>query len=332
LLTTRYFDTTDKDLREAAAVIAAGGLVCFPTETVYGLGADAMNPNAARDTYAAKGRPSDNPLIVHISRFEDLEVLAAEVPPVAKTLAEAFWPGPLTMVFHKRPEVPEATTGGLDTVAVRLPDSEPTLKLIEYAGTPVSGPSANLSGHPSPTSWQHCRDDLDGKVDGIIMGDPCRGGIESTVLSLTDKVLTVLRPGLVTPEMISEATGQPCVYDPAILGRPDPAMRPKAPGMKYKHYAPKAEMVLYSGSAENVRAAIDAEAERQRSAGKKVSVLLYGGEDTRLVARDFFAKLRAADDENVDLILAAALPAGEELAFSVMNRMLKAAGYTVIEV
>ena len=332
MLKTKYYDTTDEDLREAAAVIAAGGLVCFPTETVYGLGADAMNPNAARDTYAAKGRPSDNPLIVHISAFEELEGLAARIPAAAKTLSDAFWPGPLTMVFAKRPEVPDATTGGLATVAVRLPDSEPTLRLIRYAGTPVSGPSANLSGHPSPTSWQHCRDDLDGKVDGIIMGEPCRGGIESTVLSLTDEVLTVLRPGLITPAMISGATGLPCVYDPAILGRPDPALRPRAPGMKYKHYAPKADMILYSGSRESVKAAIDAEAEKQRAAGKKVSVLLYGSEETRLVAREFFAKLREADEDGADIILAAALPAGEELAFSVMNRMLKAAGYNVIEV
>ncbi len=329
---TTYFTTSDGDLRKAGAIIAAGGLVAFPTETVYGLGADALNPSAAKDTYAAKGRPSDNPLIVHISVFEQIQAIAEEVPAVAKTLSDAFWPGPLTMVFKKKPIVPDETTGGLPTVAVRLPDSEATRKLIDYAGTPVSGPSANLSGHPSPTSWQHCSHDLDGKVDGIIMGDPCRGGIESTVLDLTGDALQVLRPGLITPAMITEATGLPCGYDPAILGRPEPSLRPKAPGMKYKHYAPKADMILYSGEPDKVRTTIDEEASRQRAQGKKVAVLLYGDEETSLVAREFFAKLREADDQNVDLILAAALPAGEQLAFSVMNRMLKAAGYRVVEV
>ncbi len=329
---TAYFTTSEDDLRKAGAIIAAGGLVAFPTETVYGLGADALSPSAAKDTYAAKGRPSDNPLIVHISAFDQIETLAEEVPDAAKLLADAFWPGPLTMVLRKKPIVPDETTGGLPTVAVRLPDSDAARRLIDLAGTPVSGPSANLSGHPSPTSWQHCRHDLDGRIDGIIMGEPCRGGIESTVLDLTGEKPQILRPGLITPEMVTEATGLPCGYDPAILGRPDPALRPKAPGMKYRHYAPKAEMILYSGPADRVRSVIGKEAEKQRALGKNVAVLLYGEEETALLAREFFARLREADDQNVDLILAAALPAGDELAFSVMNRMLKAAGYRIVEV
>ena len=235
---TLLLTTEDKDIKRAADIIKAGGLVAFPTETVYGLGADAFDPDAAKKSYAAKGRPSDNPLIVHIAKTEALYSLAASVPQEALKLAEAFWPGPLTMVLPKLPKVPDETTGGLNTVAIRMPKSAATLRLIECSGTAISGPSANISGRPSPTSWQHVKNDLFGKIDAIIMGEPCEGGIESTVLDLTDPGRpAILRPGLVTPEMIAAVLKTDVSYDPALFAKPseDPAFRPKAPGQKYKH-------------------------------------------------------------------------------------------------
>ncbi|MBO4861475.1 MAG: threonylcarbamoyl-AMP synthase, partial [Firmicutes bacterium] len=181
MIETLLLSTEDADLRKAAEIVKNGGLAAFPTETVYGLGADAFSPDSARKAYAAKGRPSDNPLIVHIAKTADMYKVAKTVPDEAMKLAEAFWPGPLTMVLPKRDELPGETTGGLDTVAVRMPDSPATLKFIEYSGTAVSGPSANISGRPSPTSWQHVQADLGGRIDAIICGEPCTGGIESTV-------------------------------------------------------------------------------------------------------------------------------------------------------
>ena len=307
--------------------------MAFPTETVYGLGADAFDPAAARKSYAAKGRPSDNPLIVHIAKTEDLYGLAEDVPEEALKLAEAFWPGPLTMVLPKRPEVPDATTGGLDTVAVRMPKSAATLKLIELSGTALSGPSANISGRPSPTSWQHVKNDLNGKIDGIIMGDPCEGGIESTVLDLTDpEHPAILRPGLITPEMIAAVLKKDVTYDPALFAKPseDPDYRPKAPGQKYKHYSPKAQMVLFEGPAEAVSAAMEQRRAAEAAAGKKVFVI------ERPDPQSFFAKLRQFDAEGADLILASAadgIPGFEgSLKFSLTNRMLKAAGYNIVKV
>ncbi len=332
---TVYYGTDDGQLTEAARVIQRGGLVAFPTETVYGLGGNAFSAAGAKAIYAAKGRPSDNPLIVHIADTADLGRLAAEIPPAAHKLAEAFWPGPLTMVFRKKPEVPDETTGGLPTVAVRMPDSEPTLKLIRLAGLPLAGPSANLSGRPSPTAWQHVRDDLDGRIDGIIKGEPCRGGIESTVLDVTGEgELVILRPGLITPEMISMASGLPVSYDPAVIGRPEEGLVPRAPGMKYKHYAPKCPMILYSGSPENVLAAIKKKQLHELAKGQLVMVLAYGPEKKAIappevMAREFFANLRELDDAGADLILAAALPEGDSLSFSLMNRMLRSAAFHV---
>jgi len=329
---TILLSTEDKDIRRAAQILRGGGLVAFPTETVYGLGADAFDPDAARKAYAAKGRPSDNPLIVHIAKTEDLYRLAKSVPKEALKLAEAFWPGPLTMVLPKRPEVPKETTGGLDTVAVRMPRSAATLKLIEYSGTAVSGPSANISGRPSPTSWLHVKNDLDGRIDAIICGDPSEGGIESTVLDLTDPSNPViLRPGLVSPEMISAVTGCEVSYDPALFAKPseDPSYRPKAPGQKYKHYAPKAQMILYTGPEKAVMQAIKEKLEEDKAQGLKTGVI------ERPEPRTFFAKLREFDASGCDIILAAAPDDSEgfsgSLKFSLMNRMLKAAGYNIIK-
>ena len=328
-MNTVIYGTSEKDIEKAAKVIACGGLVAFPTETVYGLGADAFDPEAAKKAYAAKGRPSDNPLIVHIAKFEDLERLTpvfdaaenggkeAEFCVRVKKLAEAFWPGPLTVVLPKRNEVPKETTGGLDTVAVRMPSSEPTPKLIECSGTLVSGPSANLSGKPSPTCWQHVQEDLGGRIDGIIAGDPCVGGIESTVLDV--RTMTILRPGLITPEMIAAVTGKDVSYDKALFEKPseDPDFHPMAPGQKYRHYAPKAEMHVVPE--EKI---MDRYME-ERAKGKKVGCIV------RPDAKTFFAMLREYDEEGVDIILASALPEGDSLSFSIMNRVLKSAGYNI---
>ena len=334
-MNTILLNTSEID--RAAAIIKAGGLVGFPTETVYGLGGNALDPEASAKIYAAKGRPSDNPLIVHMSDFSELGVIAAEVPPEAKTLADAFWPGPLTMVLPKKPVVPDATTGGLKTVAVRMPMDSAALQLIKLSGVPIAAPSANISGRPSPTRWEHVYADLNGKIDAILQGEPCVGGIESTVLDLTDpKHPQVLRPGLITPEDFEAVLGIPVDYDPAILRRPDDPAKPgenlvpKAPGMKYKHYAPKAEMTLYSGSREAVAERIAADRKILESNGKKVASLIY--DDARGAAASLFDDLRRADDSGVDVILAMALPEGESLNYSVMNRMLKSAGYNIIEV
>ena len=329
---TLYLTTAEADIARAADIIRRGGLVGFPTETVYGLGGSALDPQAAKAIYAAKGRPSDNPLIVQIAKVEEMEALAASVPENAWKLAGAIWPGPLTMVLPKKPCVPDETTGGLQTVAIRCPANEAARRLIELSDVPIAAPSANLSGRPSPTRWEHVKHDLDGRMDACIMGDPCIGGIESTVLDLTDPDHPqVLRPGLITPERVTEVLGVPCTYDPAILGKPEEGLVPKAPGMKYKHYAPKADMTLFEGPDAAVRREIRAQAEALRTAGKQAAVLLYGsGEEA---AAKLFADLRRLDEEGADVILAQALDGTKaSVNYSVMNRMLKAAGYHIKEV
>ncbi len=327
---TLYLSTAEEDLKIGAAIIRTGGLVAFPTETVYGLGGNALDPEASKKIYAAKGRPSDNPLIVHISEISQIEGLVAGFPENAKKLADAIWPGPMTIVLKKKPAVPDETTGGLDTVAVRMPASPAALRLISLAKVPIAAPSANLSGHPSPTRWQHVKEDLDGRADAVIMGEPCVGGIESTVIDMTGELPQILRPGLITPERVTQVLGVPCDYDPAIMGRPDPGLIPKAPGMKYRHYAPKAEMRLFSGDKEAVERTVRETAEALRLEGKTVSVIMY--DDSRDAAERLFDDLRRSDIEGVDVILAAALPEGESVAFSVMNRMLKSAGYNIQQV
>ncbi|MBR5756850.1 MAG: threonylcarbamoyl-AMP synthase [Firmicutes bacterium] len=348
-LNTLYLTTSDEDLRKAAEIIKAGGLVAFPTETVYGLGGNALNKFAAKAIYEAKGRPSDNPLIVHIAKTEELTDIAMNFPLPARKLAEAIWPGPMTMVLPKFDVVPDETTGGLNTVAIRCPANDAARRLIEYSGVPIAAPSANISGRPSPTRWEHVKADLDGKIDAVIMGEPCVGGIESTVVDMTEELPLILRPGLITPERISEVTGLFCDYDPAIkdnaeyvnMALLDPmtpkeelekktTLAPKAPGMKYKHYAPKAQMQIYSGSKENIMHAIDRDCAILEEAGCKVRTILY--EEAQEAARNLFADLRAADEDECDVILASALSDDESVAYSVMNRMLKSAGYNITEV
>lgn len=231
-------------IKEGARIIRDGGLCAFPTETVYGLGGDALLKEASRQIYAAKGRPSDNPLIVHISDLKEIEPLIAEMPKKALLLAQKFWPGPMTMIFKKSPLIPYETTGGLDTVAIRFPSHPVAMELIREAGVPVAAPSANISGRPSTTSGAHCREDLNGRVDAIIDGGSSDIGLESTIVDVTGEEPQLLRPGAVTKEMLEEALSEAVIEDVALKGPLNEGEKPKAPGMKYRHYAPKAPMVL----------------------------------------------------------------------------------------
>lgn len=234
-------------IEEAAAILRQGGLVAFPTETVYGLGGDARLKEAARRIYAAKGRPSDNPLIVHISSLSQLDEITAEIPETARRMAESCWPGPLTMVFRKSAAIPDETTGGLDTVAVRFPVDPVARELIARSGTVIAAPSANISGRPSTTSAEHCIEDLNGRIDAIVDGGPCDIGLESTILDVSADEPVLLRPGAVTSEMIECILGIRLREDAALKGPLAEGVKPKAPGMKYRHYAPKAPMVLVRG-------------------------------------------------------------------------------------
>lgn len=332
---TKILNDTTEEIEEAAEIIAGGGLVAFPTETVYGLGADALNSQAVGRVYAAKGRPSDNPMIVHISSYDDMNKLTPQITRDMEKLMKVFWPGAMTMIVKRNPVIPDVTTGGLDTVGIRMPDNPVALKLISEAGCPIAAPSANLSGKPSPTAAQHVIDDLAGRVDAIICSDDCKFGIESTVIDMTGSTPMILRPGIITKEDLETALGKRVLLDPTLNKRPDKFnnedFRPKAPGMKYKHYAPKAQMIVYEGRLEAVEAAIDRERVEREALGQKVCVILFDDGEHKAAARQFFAKLRDADREGADVILAAALKE-EGIGFSVMNRMLKSAGYNIRKV
>lgn len=345
---------------EAAEVLQNGGLVAFPTETVYGLGANALDPVAVKKVYTAKGRPSDNPMIVHIARASELSQLTPKMSVEIIKLIDAFWPGPLTLVLPKQKEVPDEVTGGLSTVGIRMPDDPVALELIRKAGVPVAAPSANLSGSPSPTRPEHVIADLDGKIDVILRGGNCRIGIESTVLDLSTDVPTILRPGMIAPEDIQGVLRKKVEIDPALLRNEawedihpketadgkrtlefstvegkysmNIIQAPKAPGMKYTHYAPKASMTIFEGSRDNVKKEIQRVKEMNESLGNKVGVILFEENDFVAAAQDFFARLRALDEEGADLILAGALSTNEAAGFAVMNRMMKAAGYHIVSV
>ncbi|MCI7301807.1 MAG: L-threonylcarbamoyladenylate synthase [Clostridiales Family XIII bacterium] len=328
---------TEKDIKIAADIIKNGGLVAFPTETVYGLGADALNAQAVAKVYEAKGRPSDNPMIVHIGRASDIGQLTPRLSPDIVALIENFWPGPLTLVVKRKFCVPDRTTGGLDTVGVRMPDSKIALDLITWSGCPIAAPSANLSGKPSPTKAEHVIEDLQGKVDAIIKGPDCRVGIESTVLDVTGDTPTILRPGVITAENIEAAIGKKVAVDPALyVNRPrdvsDEEFKPKSPGMKYKHYAPKADMTIIEGSRDKVKTEIERLRVLNERIGNKVGVILFEERAFIEAAHDFFAKLRELDKQEVDLILAGAMSDTDGVGFAVMNRMLKSAGYNIVRV
>lgn len=332
---TERLEITEKNIAHAGNIIRTGGLVAFPTETVYGLGANALDEDAVRSIYQAKGRPSDNPMIVHIADTAQLADVASEIPETAIPLIQAFWPGPITFIMKKTPEVPMTTTGGLETVGIRMPENETARALIRAARRPIAAPSANRSGKPSPTTYSDVLEDMDGRIDAILMGEDCKVGIESTVLDLTGEVPMILRPGYITKEMLENALGSEVQYDPALMMDPTAwenqgDFHPKAPGMKYKHYAPKAQVRILEGGDEEVHAQMEELKRFYHYQRKKVAVLDYG-RDSQAAAKDFFARLRELDRESVEVILVHALPE-EELGFSVMNRMLKSAGYDVIHV
>ncbi len=332
-------------INAAGQILKQGGLVAFPTETVYGLGANALDEEAARKTYAAKGRPSDNPLIVHIASLEDLYPITKKVPEKAVALAEKFWPGPLTMIFEKSELVPLGTTGGLETVAVRMPDNEVALALIRAGGGYVSGPSANKSGRPSPTMARHVLDDLEGRIDMILDGGPVHIGVESTIVDMTVEPPMILRPGAVTKEMLEETVGEVTV-DHTILTA-DAKTPPKAPGMKYRHYAPRAEMTVVEGSLEKVVDKIGELAAARENEGHRVGIIatqetmgrydhenvkcIGTREDESTVAANLYAILREFDDDGTEYIYSEAF-ASDGIGSAVMNRLLKAAGHHVINV
>lgn len=338
-------DKDRKKIEEAGRIIKAGGLVAFPTETVYGLGADALNPEASKKIYAAKGRPSDNPLIVHISNMESLVWITDSIPEKAKQMAERFWPGPLTMILPKSPRVPIETTGGLDTVAVRIPEHPIALALIKCAGGYIAAPSANTSGKPSPTIAEHVLQDMDGRIPMILDGGPVGIGIESTIVDFTGEIPMILRPGYITQKMIYDVIGE-IQMDPGLI-IDNPEIHPKAPGMKYKHYAPKADLILVNGAQDKVIKKINELIWETETSGKKAGVIgtdetcgLYQAEivksigsrtDEDAIARHLYGILREFDDLNVDKIYSESFST-PRIGQAIMNRMLKAAGYQVIEV
>ena len=339
-------DRIDTDqIRAAGRILREGGLVAFPTETVYGLGGDAFNPASSRKIYAAKGRPSDNPLIVHICRLEDLEKVAVGVPRQALLLAEAFWPGPLTMILPKRPELPLETTGGLDTVAIRFPSHKIAQALIEAGGGFIAAPSANRSGRPSPTLARYCREDLDGRVDMIIDGGQVGLGLESTIVDLTGDRPVILRPGFVTWEKLEEVLGD--VDAGSLLPGPEPDGAPKAPGMKYRHYAPQGNLTVVEGAPDRVAAYINERIHAHRQAGIRTGVICtdetcasYEADlikstgargDEEGAARELFRILREFDDEEAREIYAESFDRSG-VGRALMNRLLKAAGGRVVRV
>ena len=329
----------------AGRIIRSGGLVAFPTETVYGLGGDALDPDASRKIYAAKGRPSDNPLIIHIADMDALDKIVSAIPSAARVLADAFWPGPLTMVLRKSREVPFETTGGLDTVAVRMPSHPAALELIRRSGGYIAAPSANTSGRPSPTEAKHVQADLNGKIDMIIDGGPVGIGIESTIIDLTEDIPMVLRPGFISLEMLRNVLGE-VQMDPG-LHTDDPQYRPKAPGMKYRHYAPKASLTIVEGSEAAVRAKIEELARQAEEAGglagiiatdEDASVYAHGivrsagtRSDEITISQRLFGLLREFDDLHVSAIYSEAFDT-PQLGTAIMNRLIKAAGHQIIQV
>ena len=332
-------------IQTAAKILQEGGLVAFPTETVYGLGGNGLDNSACEKIYLAKGRPSDNPLILHISEFEELKPIVREISPAAQKLMDAFWPGPLTMVFPKSDIVPEKATGGLDTVAVRFPNHPVARAIIHAAGLPIAAPSANSSGKPSPTRASHVEFDLNGKIDMIVDGGAAEWGRESTIVDVSGEVPMILRPGAVTKEMMEEVVGK-VEIDPAILQKPAADLKPKAPGMKYTHYSPKAEVVLVKGETTAVVDEINRLAAEDMAHGFKTGVMateetkdlykadiilsLGSRERPEEIGANLFKYLRKFDFLGAERVYSEVFSEeGEGMA--IMNRLNKAAGYQTID-
>lgn len=339
-------EMVDGPIERAAALIREGMTVAFPTETVYGLGANALDPGAVARIFAAKGRPADNPLIVHVAEPEEAEAIAI-VPPAARLLMKAYWPGPLTLVMRKKEIVPDAVTAGLDTVAVRMPAHPVALMLIRASGVPIAAPSANRSGRPSPTTAAHVLTDMAGRIPLILDGGPCSVGIESTVLDVSRNPAVLLRPGDVTPAMIGKVLGSSVEIPAAMLRALPEGAAVRSPGLKHTHYAPRAPLTVVMGPPGAVAFHIQSRVEENSRKGISTGVLAtaetvgrYDGDyvislgsrsEPRQMARSLFSALRRMDEQGVDRIYAEGIsPEGEGLAF--MNRLLRAAGFTVIDV
>lgn len=331
-------------INEAGIVIAEGGLVAFPTETVYGLGANALDKLAVEKIFKAKGRPQDNPLIVHVADF-NIEPLVKEIPDIARKIMDAYWPGPITLIFNKSDLIPKTTSAGLDTVGIRMPSNLMARKLIEAAGTPIAAPSANISGRPSPTDVESCIEDLSGKIEYILGGDKSQVGLESTIVDCTCTPLCILRPGAITIEMLREIDAG--VYiDKSIMAKPNEDFKPKAPGMKYRHYAPKSPVKIICGDLEKTIAKIN-EIVQNNMGNKKIGIIAtdetkdkypYGvvislGSRKQLdsVGRNLFEVLRGFDAIDVELILSEAFEE-KGVGVAIMNRLKKSAGFDIIEV
>lgn len=342
-----YIDAQNPEtefIHEAAQLIREGLLVALPTETVYGLGANAMDENACKEIFKVKGRPQDNPLIVHVSDLEMVKRLVEQWTPQAALCAERFWPGPLTLVLEKTAFVPDVVSGGLGTVAIRMPKHPVALQLIKESGVPIAAPSANLSGKPSPTNGIHVWKDLRGKIPMILDAGVCSVGVESTVLDLTGEVPTILRPGGITKEQLEEVLGE------VDVDRPSPHQAPKAPGMKYRHYAPKGDLTLFMGTRKNIIRKMSDEIRKGHSRLKKVGILctlesaadlqtqlpellfVLGSESKpEEVAGNLYEGLRLCDERGMDVILAEGV-SENGLGFAIMNRLKKASGQKIIRV
>lgn len=345
MMKTVIISDTD-NLQQAAKILQNGGLVASPTETVYGLCANALDEIAVKNIYKAKGRPSDNPLIVHIADLDMLKPLVQEISPIAKKLMDAFWPGPMTLIFKATDLVPKVVTGGLDTVAIRFPSHPTITKLIKTSGLPLAAPSANTSGKPSPTNFTRVYEDLNGKIDCILEGDHSEYGVESTVVDTTGDIATILRPGGITFEML-EATLGKVMMDPALGHKLKEGEVPRAPGMKYTHYSPNADVIIVKGEEQKVMQTINHLVKEQKALGKKVGVLAtdethslfvadkvisVGTESNPLtIASNLFEVLRSFDDAQIDVVYSLAF---KEVGIgkAIMNRLEKSAGYHIIEV
>ncbi len=330
------------ELEKQAKLLNEGKTVIFPTETVYGLGANALDEDAVKKIYKAKGRPSDNPLIVHISEMEDLDLLALEVNDKAKTIINKFWPGPITLIFKKKDIVPKTTSGGLDTVAVRMPSNPIAKELIRLAKKPIAAPSANISGRPSPTKGQHVYEEMNGRVDGIVIGGDCDFGLESTVLDMTEEIPMILRPGSVTKNDLELIIGK-VEIDPSLLSKSD-NQKAKAPGMKYTHYSPNAKVYIVSGESEDVVSKINELTEINKDKNIKTGVmcceenkLKYNGNVISLgntmyeIGHNLFDSLIMMDKMNIDVVYTEEFN-DEGVGQAIMNRLLKSAGYNIIKV
>ena len=332
----------EAEIKKQAKLLKEGNTVIFPTETVYGLGANALDENAVKKIYEAKGRPSDNPLIVHISSEEEVYKLANDISDKAKVLMSKFWPGPLTMIFKKKDIVPQRTSGGLDTVAIRMPSHKIARELIKQAGIPIAAPSANISGRPSPTKGEHVCAEMNGRVSGIVVGGDCNFGLESTVIDMTMDIPMILRPGSVTKEQLEVEIGQ-VLIDPSLENKED-VLKAKAPGMKYTHYSPNGDVFIVTGKEGLVIKKINNLIEENNKKDIKSGVMClsknkdkYKGEVIELgntleeVASNLFNVLIEMDNRKIDIIYTEAFP-NDGVGRAIMNRLMKSAGYKFIKV